>query len=188
MPQNITSFYRVAQQRDFARNFQFRIHQLGNTGFGEDDLIYLETATLPGRTINNIPVNYMGLQFNVPGSASYPGSANYSVTFRCDQSYNLRAILEKNSREIFDDQTSTGLYNTPSDTSVLVMQLTDKNFQTMREYKLWGMYVQSVQDTQLDIKDNGTVQMIQAVIAYQFWTVEQKRTTATAASKATVKL
>ena len=175
MPQNITSFYRVAQKRDFARNFQFRIHQLGNTGFTEDDLIYVETATLPGRTINNIPVSYMGLAFNVPGSVSYPGSANYAVTFRCDQAYNLRAILEKHSRDIFDEQTSTGLYGTPADSSVLVMQLTDKNFQTMREYKLWGMYVSSIQDTQYDIKDTGNVTLINAVISYQFWTSEQKR-------------
>jgi hypothetical protein len=54
MSQNIADFYRSIQQNDFARQFQFRVVQLANTNFGEDSLIYLETANLPG-SITAIP-------------------------------------------------------------------------------------------------------------------------------------
>lgn len=169
MAQNITSFYRTAQQRDFARQFQFRLVQFGTTAFNEDDLVYVETATLPGRTINNVQVPYMGLQFNVPGTASYPGSNAYNITFRCDQSYNIRAVLEQSTLNTFNDDTSTGQYNTPNDSSVLVMHLTDKRNVAIREYVLYGVYIQALQDATYDIKDTGTVQTVQATLAYQFW-------------------
>lgn len=169
MPQNITSFYKVAQTRDFARQFQFRLIQFGNTGFLEDDLVYVETASLPGRQINNITVPYMGLQFNVPGTAAYPGSAGYNVTFRCDQNYDLRSVLEQATFDTFNDNSSTGNYNTPSDGSQLIMQLFDKNLTTVNEYTLFGVYIQNLADTAYDIKDTGTVALINATIAYQFW-------------------
>ena len=69
MAQNISDFYRSVQQNDFARQFQFRVVQLANTNFNESELIYVETANLPGRAINNVQVPFMGLNFNVPGTA-----------------------------------------------------------------------------------------------------------------------
>lgn len=169
MPQNITSFYKVAQTRDFARLFQFRLVQFGNVAFTEDDLVYVETANLPGRSITNVQVPYMGLPFNVPGTATYPGSENYPVVFRCDQNYNIRTLLEANTIDTFNDNTSTGNYNTPADSSVLVMQLTNKNLQAIQEYTLYGVYVQNIQEQQYDIKDTGQIVTVQATLAYQFW-------------------
>ena len=119
MAQNITDFYRSVQKNDFARQFQFRVTQLANTNFGEESLIYIETANLPGRAINNIQVPFMGLNFNVPGTASYPGSESYAVTFRCDQNYDIRAVLENATFNTFDDQTSSGNFNIARNSSVI---------------------------------------------------------------------
>jgi hypothetical protein len=80
--QTIQKFYSTAVQRDFARLFQFRLTSFGNVVFSTEQYTYVETASLPGRTINNVQVPYMGLQFNVPGTVSYPGSTGYAVTFR----------------------------------------------------------------------------------------------------------
>lgn len=170
MPQNITSFYKVAQTRDFARQFQFRLGApFMNTGFNEDDLVYVQSASLPGRTINNVQVPYMGLQFNVPGTAQYPGSAGYTVSFRCDQNYDLRSVLEQATFNTFNDNSSTGNYNTPSDGSVIVLQLLNKDLTTAVEYTLIGAYLTALGDTNYDISDNGAIQTIEATIAYQFW-------------------
>jgi hypothetical protein len=169
MAQNITSFYRVAQTRDFARQFQFRLVRFGNTGFTEDDLVYVETASLPGRSITPVTVPYMGLPFNIPGTATYPGSNGYSVTFRCDQSYNIRNVLEQNTFQTFNDETSTGDYNTPSDSSVLIMQLLDKDLSTISEYTLYGVYVQAVADSAYNVGDSGTIVTMPVTLAYQFW-------------------
>jgi len=108
----IQSFYTAATKKDFARIFQFRVTEFPGISFGADShLLYVETATLPGRAINNVPVPYMGLQFNVPGNASYPGSNAYNVTFRMDADYDIRAALEASTFATFDDATSTGAYN-----------------------------------------------------------------------------
>ena len=174
MDQTIENFYNVASNKDFARLFQFRVTSFGRIQFADGQRMFIETASLPGRQINNIPVPYMGLQFNVPGTASYPGSANYQVTFRCDESYDIRAALETEMFATFDDSTTRGNYNISGRNNVLTMELVDKNFNTIRAYDLVGVYVQSLADTQYDVKDNGSVASVQATLAYQFWRVYNK--------------
>lgn len=171
---SIKSFYQAAQYRDFARNFQFRLRNFGNIAFTESDLVYVETASLPGRSITNVPVPYMGLSLNVPGSTTYPGSAGYAVAFRCDQNYNIRAALEKATFNTFDENTSSGDYNTPLATSIVTLELLGKSGsqdepQVVRTYNLFGAYVVSIGDAAYDIKDTGSIQTVQAVLAYQYW-------------------
>jgi len=171
MAQNISDFYRSVQQKDFARQFQFRLVQLANTDFGEDTLIYVETATLPGRSITNVQVPFMGLQFNVPGTATYPGSESYAVTFRCDQNYNIRAALENATFNTFDDGTSTGDFNIARNSSVITMNLLNKAGGTVRQYTLYGAYVVSVGDLSYNLGDSGTIQTVPTTLAYQYWRV-----------------
>ena len=173
---SIQNFYTQAASRDFARLFQFRLLNFGNIDFKQEHLVYVETATLPGRQINNVPVPYMGLSFNVPGTASYPGSAGYTVSFRCDQNYNLRSALEAATFNTFDENTSTGQYNTPSRSSVLQLALLGKggHDDVVRVYTLHGVYLVSLADSSYDIKDSGTIQTIQATLAYQYWDTQDK--------------
>jgi hypothetical protein len=175
----IQSFYTASTKKDFARLFQFRVTDFPGVAFGpQSHLLYVETATLPGRTINNIPVPYMGVNFNVPGNASYPGSAAYNVSFRMDADYDIRAALEASTFATFDDATSTGNYNIRGKDGKNILQLDllgkgkggdTTNIEIVRRYKLYGAYVVSTNDTQYDIKDTGTVSTCQAVIAYHFW-------------------
>jgi hypothetical protein len=171
MAQNITDFYRTVQKNDFARQFQFRVIQLANTNFGEEELVYLETANLPGRAINNVQVPFMGLNFNVPGTANYPSSEAYAVTFRCDQSYNIRAVLENATFNTFDDNTSTGDYNIARNSSVITLNLLGKSGTTNRQYTLYGAYVVSVGDLSYNLGDNGSIVNVPATLAYQYWRV-----------------
>jgi hypothetical protein len=170
---NIGNFYQVARERDFARKFQFRVTQLGalNSGFSPSDLIYAETAALPGRQINNIQVPYMGINFNVPGVASYPGSAGYKITFRCDKDYHLRSKIEQNLFRTFDEAMSGGEYSVPGLNSVVSLTLTNKKNEGIRTYTLYGAYIQGIDDEMFDIKDTGNVVSLNCTIAYQWWEV-----------------
>ena len=186
---SIQNFYTQASQRDFARLFQFRLAQFANISFLDTHYVYVETASLPGRQINNVQVPYMGLQFNVPGTASYPGSAGYNVTFRCDAKYDIRAALEAATFNTFDEATSTGQYKTPSSGNAVVLELLNKQLVPVRTYTLYGAYVASLADAAYDIKDSGTIQTIQATIAYQFWRITDNATAklpGTGASKVAV--
>ena len=171
MSQNISDFYTSVQSNDFARQFQFRVIQLANITFSESNLVYVETANLPGRTINNIAVPFMGLNFNVPGTASYPGSDAWSVTFRCDQNYNIRTALENATIATFDDSSSTGAYNIATPASNIILHLLGKDGNPIREYILVGAYVQSIGDIAYNLGDNGTIVTVPTTLAYQYWRV-----------------
>lgn len=165
----IQEFYTIAAQKDFARLFQFRLLSFGNVIFSPSQLAYIESASLPGRSITNVPVPYMGLTFNVPGTVTYPGSTGYQVTFRCDADYNIRAALEAATFNTFDENSSSGQYSLPGVDSTIQLELLDKKGLPVRQYNLFGVYVQSLADTAYTVTDTGTVATIQATLAYQFW-------------------
>jgi len=173
MGQNISDFYTVAQQKDFARQFQFRLLQLGPVVLSEDELVYVESASLPGRSINNIQVPFMGLNFNVPGTAQYPDSAGFAVTFRCDSNYDIRTLLENSTFDTFDDSTSTGNYNIGAVASVIDMILMNKQNQPIRDYKMFGAYVMNIGSSQYNIGDAGTIVTVQSTLAYHYWRSSQ---------------
>ena len=170
--QTIKDFYQVAQTRDFTRNFQFRVTSVQDRGvdlLSQDDLLYLTAAELPAREVANKTVPYMGLSFKVPGAASYPGSAGYSITFRSDMEQIVRRIMEDWQRAIFDDRTSTGAYRIFSG-SKLTMDLLDQNFNTMRQYVLHGIWPQSVGALSYDLTGDGEVVNLPVTLCYQYWT------------------
>ena len=162
---SIQDFYAAAQKQEFARAFQFKVRSLGP--FTEDDLLYVETAILPGKSISNIAVPYMGLDFNVPGTVKYTGSDSWAITFRCDEGTNIRNKMEAYISEIFNDETSTGKYGVP--TEVATMDLLGKNMETLRRYQFMGLYPVSVGDLSYNIESNGDILKLDCTFAYQFW-------------------
>lgn len=162
---SIQEFYNTAQQREFARQFQFRVVSLGP--FDEGDLLYLQTAVLPAKTVSNQTVSYMGLDFNVPGSVKYDGSSGWSVTFWCDEGINIRNKMENYVNTIFNDDTSTGLYGVPTETATL--DLLGKNRETIRRYNFVGIYPTSTGSLSYDIKTGGDILTMDATFAYQYW-------------------
>ena len=69
----IENFHEFAAQNDFARTNLFRVIALGGERFTQGELMYMTTVTLPGRKIHNHSTPFMGLSYNVPGTADYEG-------------------------------------------------------------------------------------------------------------------
>jgi len=173
--QSISDFYRVATERDFARDFQFRVLSIDSGGassqtFDEDDLVYCTAGSLPAREITNVPVPYMGLNFNLPGNATYPDSQGYSLQFYCDQNSQIRQKFEDMSRDIFDDATSTGNYFTPrASASINLVQL-DTQLDEVAGYKLVGASVRNVGAIEYNISaGTGTQVTFGATMAYHYF-------------------
>lgn len=161
----IQGFYAAAQANEFARDFQFRVRTLGP--FVENDLLYLTTAQLPGKEITNQPVPFMGLEFNVPGSVKYTGSAAWELTFWCDEGLNIRNKMENWIKEIFDDETATGKYGVP--TEVASMDLLGKDLKPIRRYNFIGIYPVNLGPLAYDLKGDGKPLDFPATFAYQYW-------------------
>jgi len=172
--QTIQDFYTQAQVKDFARNNLFRVLNIdfgdgSDVTIGEEDLVYATTANLPGKSINNVALPYMGLNFNLPGTVTYPGSEGYSLTFRCDESYDLYNKFQRVINDTFNDANSTGNYFTPKSSSVIDLVLLDKQLNRVAQYQLVGCSIRSVGEMSYDVKAAGDVQEFTVTIAYHYY-------------------
>lgn len=173
--QLITDFYRVATSREFARDFNFRVLSINTGGastvtFDDNDLVYVKTASLPGREITNIPIPYMGLNFNIPGNAVYPESNAYNLTFYADSKSQIRQKFEQWSTDIFDDSNSTGNYFSPKQTAIIDLLQLDNQMNKVAQYQLVGVSVRSVGPLTYNIA-TGTGETIEftATVSYHYW-------------------
>ena len=175
--QTIQNFYRAAADRDFSRDFLFRVTQMqlqGVPALGENDLVYVKTASLPGRNITNVPVPYMGLQLNIPGAATYPGSDAYALNFYLDADSELRNYFEGASRAVFDDLNSTGEYGTPDDDFFIQLAQLDKELEPVAQYKLVGASIRNIDNITYDIAGGtGATVEINSTVSYHYYTKEQ---------------
>lgn len=173
--QTIQDFYRIATNREFARDYNFRVLNISTGGasnvtFDNDDLIYVKTATLPAREITNVPVPYMGLNFNIPGNAVYPESTNYSLTFYCDAKSQIRQKFEQWSLDIFNDANSTGNYLSPKQTAVIDLVQLDNQLNKVAQYQLVGVSVRNVGPLNYNIATgSGETVEFTVQISYHYW-------------------
>lgn len=170
--QTITDFYRVAQERDFSRDFQFRVLSIqagdsSDISVTEDDLVYARGGSIPGRSITNQAVPYMGLNFNVPGAATYSGT--YSLTFMCDNQSAIRRLFEKWSFDTFDDENSTGNYYTPRATSTIDLVQLDTQLERIAQYQLVGCYPSEVGEIAYTIEGSGAPVSFPVTFQYHYW-------------------
>jgi hypothetical protein len=168
--QTISDFYRVAQERDFSRDFQFRVLNIqnddGSVAITEDDLVYAKGGSIPGRTINVTDVPYMGLNFKVPGAASYTGE--YTLTFYSDRVDNLRNALLNWTRDTFDDETSTGNYYIARETSVVDLVQLDTQLNRVTQFTLVGAFPTSVGDVEYNPAGTGAPVEFQVTMGYHY--------------------
>lgn len=171
--QGIRNFYDAASRKDFFRQNLFRVIAFGGANFfNTDDLLYIESTSLPSKTINNIAVPYMGLSFNVPGTVQYPNSNAWSVNLRMDANLSIRDKLEDWMTSVFDDRNSTGNYSIPAgDEGVTTLLLLDKKGKSLRTYDLYGCYITSLGDMTLNVTTAGDIVTTPATLAYQYWRV-----------------
>jgi len=172
--QNIQNFYRTAAARDFSRDFLFRVTQMqlqGVPALTESQLVYAKAAALPGRAISNVAVPYMGLNFNVPGNVTYPGSEGYNLTFYLDADSDLRNYFEAASRSLFNDLNSSGEYGTPDDGFFITLSQLDKELNPISEYKLVGASLRSINNIDYQIASGtGNTVDVGVTVAYHYYT------------------
>lgn len=171
MAQNIQDFFRVAQARGFSRDFMLRVRSIGEATFNEDDFVYITTKQLPDRTITNQAVPYMGLNFNIPGTVTYPGSDSWNVTFRNDIDGIIREKLENWSLSVFDDDTSVGNLSVRGEDKVIQLDLIgDQGDDDIRNtYKLYGVYLKSLGTIDYPAEGPGAITTFSAGLAYHYW-------------------
>ena len=172
----IGAFYRQALNKDFSRDHQMRVINIGPGGFiTKEDNVYITTAVLPGYAIANQAVPFMGMQFNIPGSGNFPGSDAWAVTFRCDAQLNIRQKVidwQKSVFNAFPDDTlnSVGAYGPKGTDTYVKLAVFDRDGRTVRGVNLIGCYPTLVGEIAYDATQNGNVVTMGVTLAYQWWT------------------
>jgi hypothetical protein len=175
--QTIQSFYQQASTRNFARDFQLRITSFIVNGIDQikdEDLVFLKTAQLPGKSISVQNAPFMGLNFNVPGAVQFDNTNSWSVAFYCTQDYNLRKLFEFSMGDTFDQESSTGNMEPRAlQQSKIVVALLDDKLNPIRSYELLGCFVSNVGPISFNTTGSGAIQEVTANIAYQYWVAEE---------------
>ncbi len=172
--QTISDFYTQAQAKDFSRTNLFRVLNInfgdGSTQIiGENDLVYARTASLPAKSITNVQAPYMGLNFNIPGVAQYPGSEAYVINFYADAAQTLREKFLTVVNDTFNDATSTGNYFTPKQSAVIDLLQLDKQLNKIAQYQLVGVSIREVAALEYDMTSSGDIQNFNVTLAYHYW-------------------
>lgn len=176
MAQGIQNFYNSIQKKGILKNFQFRVVQIGGSMLLDDELVLMKSATLPGKEIINNEIPFMGVKFNVPGAAFYPGSSNWNVSFWETQDFTIRNELENLITDTFDDRAEgdigeggIGNMSIPGIDRTIEIDLLGDNMEVIRTYFLIGCYVRKIDDTSFDLGGSGDPIELKASIAYQYW-------------------
>ena len=160
MATTIQNFFTRAAEKQFSRDFLFRVRHL----------VYARTAALPGRTIDNKNVNYFGQEFQLPGRATYNNATGYSIEFYHDEDCDLRTKMEAASRAVFNNETSTGQYGIPGDESVINLVQIDKQLNDVRNIELVGASIREIGDIGYSIADGtGEVVNFSTTFAYHYY-------------------
>ncbi len=171
----IDKFYQKAIKTGFARDFQFRVTRLLGLNLSADSyLLYLNSATLPGRSVSVVNVPYLGLDFRVPGVAKYTGSEGWNVSLKCDESLQIVDYLTELNALAYNDKRSSGS-NIPDNSERNTIELVSINGRgdVTRTITLYGAWLTSLGDIQYKLDGNGSLVNIEAKFAYQYWRVQR---------------
>lgn len=178
--QTINSFFTRAVQRDFTRDFLFRIESITFDGpegvtIGPSELLYAKTGKLPARGIVNQNVSYAGQKFNIPGASEFPGSEAYDIDFYCPEDSHIREILMNESTRTFGN--IFGLAGSGSDggsiananSRIILLQL-NKQLDPIYQYDLIGCTIRNVGELAYSIAEGtGAVVSFPVTIAYHYF-------------------
>ena len=170
MATTIQNFFSRAADKQFSRDFLFRVKQIDIEGVsldGDSDLVYAKTAQLPGRNIENKQVNYYGQTFNLPGKSTYPGSEAYSIEFFHDEQNELRTKFEEASRAVFDNETSTGQYGIPGEGDLITLEVIDKDLAPVQTIQLVGASIRDINPIDYVIAD-GTGEVLSTTVTFSY--------------------
>lgn len=174
---SIDKFYANVIRHEFSRQHQWRITNIrtGNDGLNgfirsenPETHLLVESANIPARSINNVPVNFHGIDFNLPGNAKYTGSDSWNTTWRVDQKLNLRRVMEEWQTFVFNDRISGGSITRANDAS-LTMTLFDQFGMSHSTYTLYGIYPTEVGALDYNVGTDGDIVTMDVTFAYHYW-------------------
>jgi hypothetical protein len=130
---------------------------------------FARAASLPGDTVNQVPVYYFGREFKVPGNRTFP---EWTVTILNDEDFVIRDAFEKwmsglNSH--VGNLRHPSFENSTGYSQDGYVYHHGKVGDIIKGVKLIGMFPTDISPIELDHGTNDTIEEYSVTFAYQWW-------------------
>jgi len=135
--------------------------------FGQRDSVLIKASQLPGATLGNIDVPFMGRQIKIAGDRTFQ---EWTITVLNDEDFQIRSSLETWMNAINSHQGNIGEVVAPEDYygTANVIQL-DRNGVALQEYVLRDIYPSELSPVELAFDTNDVLQEFQVTIQVNWW-------------------
>jgi len=125
-----------------------------------------KTASLPGSTIQPIPVFFRGRQLPVTGDRFFDP---WSVTIINDTDFGTRDALERWMNGMNAHSANTGLTDPASYQADMIVEQLDRDETVLKRYNMRGTFPINLSPIQVGYEITGTIEEFQADFAITYW-------------------
>ena len=173
-PETIDKFKSNVLTKSGARPYLFRIYffatPVGQIVTGDQKLL-VKGGDIPGRTINQTPINYGGRVMKLPANSVFD---DWTVTIINDQNFTIRNKICEWMRFMvggFDGTKSQTLGSTDikKNESTAIIEQWNMDGKGVQSYKFYNMWPNAIADTAVDWGTE-TYQEFGVTFSYDYWT------------------
>jgi len=126
-----------------------------------------KAASLPGSTVENIPMQYRGRQVNVAGERTF---SPWTIAIYNDVDFGIRNAMEQWSNGVQNLSSTNGRTN-PRDYQVdLAVHQLDRGGAIVKTYKFIDAYPIDIGAIALDFDTTNQVEQFDVTFQYNYWT------------------
>jgi len=131
----------------------------------------IKTASLPGRTINPIEVNWRGRKLKVSGDTNYE---DWTITVINDNNFSVRNAFERWQEGINGGVTNVSGNGTDATTfnsyvADLEVEQLGRNGEVVKRYVIKGAWPTTVDPIEVGADNADTIEEFGVTLAYQWW-------------------
>lgn len=140
---------------------------VGMIPFGSQDTFLIKASQLPGSTLGNIDVPFMGRQIKIAGDRTF---VEWTITVLNDDGFKIRGAFEFWMNLINSHETNLGAVTSPEDyyATANIDQL-DRSGNNLQEYVIHDVYPSELAAIDLAFDTNDILQEFQVTLQYNWW-------------------
>ena len=123
----------------------------------------IRSASLPGQTITEVPVQFRGRQLYLAGDREFE---TWTTTVLNDTDFAIRNGLERWMNGINDLQTNTGVTNVTEYTADMVVQQLDRDDAVLKQYTLTSCWPTAISAIDLNMETASEIETFEITWRY----------------------
>lgn len=130
-------------------------------------MVHVQTATIPDRSFNEIPIKYYGMELKIPAGEVLQ---DLVITFINDEDWELRSLFEYWAQTINDRSNSVKGYMREvfGGAYITVTQL-DFSGEEIASYRYKHIFPKIVDQIELNMETTDTIETFNVTFAYAYW-------------------